>query len=364
MITVVLMACEAANASANPTTAPLDHMAPGSGADSTAAAATRGGAPPEGLTHGVTVRKRRPPVKAKKSPWRGTEFVYGNTFSALSLSRSSDLTYNPYYAMSWGFRLYWWFSKSFYVKASLDIDRELTESDITSSANEALLRDLVLKTGLSKVLRIPVAKIDFSFDLDLTIPTSKASQARTLVLGIGPGVRLSRRFKVLKGLTLGYNMRWTVNLHRYTTGELESPLITGCSGAAGCDSLLSTGRRNAIVRLSHFADLSIQFMKWFGFSVAVGQYIDWLHGLGDTEEEVTLRVIEPENQRFVTFFDLQLSFRPTKMLEIVVGYASLHPQRAPDSTHYSPFFNRYATLYLNLKFKIDEFIALFKGESK
>jgi hypothetical protein len=211
----------------------------------------------------------------------------------------------------------------------------------------------------------PKVKIDLSFDLVLTAPTSKASLARTMVLGVGPGMRVSRTFKGLKGIILGYNVRVTPTFHRYTTAELASPLVPGCHGTmGGCDSFLNTGRRNAMVRVAHYGDFSVRFLKWLGASLAVGQAVDWLYPLGDASDAVSLALEEPENKRWLTFIELQVAFRPLKMLEIALGYTALHPQRRPDSRYYVPFFNRYSALYLDLKLKIDGLVERIKRSAK
>jgi hypothetical protein len=42
--------------------------------------------------------------ESTKAPWRGSEFVYRNVFSAISLDPSAELSYNPSFAMSFSFR--------------------------------------------------------------------------------------------------------------------------------------------------------------------------------------------------------------------------------------------------------------------
>ena len=316
---------------------------------------------PDGTGAAGTVKKSAVAADKKLVPWRGSEVVLRNSFSGVSLDPANDLTYNPYYGMTWSFRPWWWFTKSFYLRAQLDVDQELTNSDITTYDNEALLGDLQLAAGFSNVVMIPKVKIGISFDLILTFPTSKASQARTMVMGIGPGMRVSRSFKVLKGLSVGYGVRVTPTIHRYSTGELDTPLIPGCSvSSGGCDSALNTGLRNQVVRLTHYADFSVKFLSWFGMSLSVGQAIDWLNPLGDSPEDVSLKQAEPDNQRYLTFFDLQFAFKPHKTFEVALGYSALHPQLAPNSRYYVPFFNRYSAVYLDLKLKIDGLVAAIK----
>ena len=210
-------------------------------------------------------------------PWRGSEFVYRNVFSAISLDRSADLTYNPSYAMSFSFRPSWWFSDHLYVRANLDLVRELTEADETSHKNETLLGDLALTAGYAPVVTIPVVDIAVSADILFRIPTSKVSQARSLALGIGPGVRLSRSFDLLSGLSVGCSLRAMPLIHQSTTAELETPLIPGCSASdGGCDAYLHTGVRNAQFRLQQLFYVTARLLDWLSLSTTYGLWIDWL----------------------------------------------------------------------------------------
>jgi hypothetical protein len=297
-------------------------------------------------------------ASGEKVPWRGSQVVLRNALSAISLSRSAEQTYNPYYAMTWGFRPWWWFVDWLYVRADLEVVHELTEADETTYANEALLEDLHLAVGGSGLWTIPYVGVHLSADLVLTLPTSKASQARTLVLGLGPGFRLSRSFPLLKGLIVGYNLRVTPYFHRYTTSERETPLIPGCSGGlGGCDPYLNTGVRNPMVRFVQTVDVSQRFFSWLGASLALGHAIDWLHGVSDAPVDVSHEPVEDQNRRFLTFFELAVSYSPIDLLEIALGYSALHPQLAPDSTYYVPFFNRYSVFFLDLKLQAEGVVS-------
>jgi hypothetical protein len=283
-------------------------------------------------------------------PWRGSQVVLRNAVTAISLDPSAEQTYNPYYAMVWSFRPWWWFGDRLYVRAQLDVIHELTEPDETTYRNEALLDDLHLVLGGAELWRVPYADVSVAASLLLTLPTSKASRARTLVLGIGPGLRLSRAFPVLEGLAVGYNLRVTPRFHRYTTSERETPLIPGCaSGVTSCDAYLNTGVRNPALRLSQSVDASLRVLDWLGVALAVGHAIDWLYHVGDEPVGMTYQPIDDQDRRFLTFLELAVSFRPLDLLEIGVGYSAVHPQLAPDSSYYVPFFNRYSTFFVDLK---------------
>jgi len=52
-----------------------------------------------------------------------------------------------------------------------------------------------------------------------------------------------------------------------------------------------------------------------------------------------------------------VSFRPIDLLEVSVGYSALHPQLAPDSTYYAPFFNRYSIFFVDLKLQAEGLVS-------
>jgi hypothetical protein len=290
-------------------------------------------------------------VEAERSraPWRGSEFVYRNVFSALSLDPSAELTYNPSFAMSFSFRPSWWFSDQLYVRANLDLVREITEADDTTYADETLLGDLVLTAGYAPVVTIPVVDISVSADISLQVPTSKVSQARTLALGIGPGVRLARSFDLLSGLSVGYSLRAIPLIHQNTTAELETPLIPGCSASGGgCDAYLHTGVRNTQFRLQQLFYASARMLDWLSLSVTYGLWIDWLYPIDTGDPRISAQTIEPQDRRYASVWEVEVLFSPMPALKIGVGTSTLGPQLAPDSSYYNPFYNRYTTVFVDL----------------
>jgi hypothetical protein len=296
--------------------------------------------------------------ESTKAPWRGSEFVYRNVFSAISLDPSAELSYNPSFAMSFSFRPSWWFTDQLYVRANLDLVREITEADDTTYADEALLGDLILTAGYAPVVTIPVVDIAVSADISLQVPTSKVSQARSLALGIGPAVRLSRSFDLLSGLSVGYSLRATPLIHQSTTAELESPLIPGCSASGGgCDAYLHSGLRNAQFRLQQLFYVSARMLDWLSLSVTYGLWIDWLYPIDRDDPRISAQTIEPQDQRYASVWEVEVLFSPMPALKIGVGTSTLGPQLAPDSSYYNPFYNRYTTIFVDLHLDVAGLIS-------
>lgn len=298
-------------------------------------------------------------------PWRGSQIAYVNEVGVVTFDPSHDLTYNPYWLMTWAFQPRWWFDKIWNVAARLDLSREVTQADDRTYDGETWVHDLLLTAGASKFYTIPLAEIALSADLVLTVPTSKLSDARTLALGIGPGVRIGREFDLgpAGSLTLGYRVRFTSFLHRYSTAELESPIIPSCSGFdGGCDEFVNTGERNTQWRVQHGVNLAWQVFEWFGVSTGFEHIVSWLYAIDKEDPRISFEAEADIDARYSSSFDVELTFVPWTPFEIGVGYATLSPQLAPDSTYYNPFYNRYSTVYVDLRFLIDGLIDELAGE--
>jgi len=296
----------------------------------------------------------QPSQKKAKSAWRGSEIAFRNSVTAISLDRSADLTYNPFWGMALELSPRFWFDNVWSVGASIEIQREITQADDTTLRDETLISDLGVRVGASNFAKIPGVDIDLSASLGLTFPTSLASQGDTLMFALSPSLRLGRTFSsVLDGLTIGYSARFTKNFHQYTTGELESPSVPGCFvGQTGsCDRFLNTGYRNVSFRFSNGFDLSLDFTSWLSLSADFAIIVSWVHDNID-DERVSHTELEPTNTRYALAADLGLSARWWKPLEVRIGASTVNPQLRSDGDRFAPFFNRFTTLYLDLRLDV------------
>ncbi len=311
--------------------------------------------PPENTMPTVTTTETavQPSMKKEKSPWRGSEIAYRNSVTTLSLDRSADLTYNPFWGMALELSPRFWFDDMWSISASMEFQREITEADDTTRQDETLLGDLGLSVGASNFAKIPVLGINLSASVGFTFPTSLASQGDTLLFAVAPALRLSRSFDVLSGLNIGYGIRFTKYFHEYTTGELDSPVIPGCfvGDSGSCDRFLNTGYRNTSFRLSNTFDVSLDFTSWLSLSTSFGVVVSWLHDNID-DDRVSHTELEPVDERYAFVADLGLSARPWTPLEIRFGAASFNPQLEPDGDLRAPYFNRFTTLYLDLRLDV------------
>ena len=90
--------------------------------------------------------------------------------------------------------------------------------------------------------------------------------------------------------------------------------------------------------------------------------MDWLYDI----EADDPRLANPEeaaaDTRHRSAFYAEAAFTPVPALQVALGYETVSPQLAPDSTYYNPFYNRYTTLYLDVRLEVEGLVALFTEE--
>ena len=303
-----------------------------------------------------------PSVRAEDAaPCRGSYLLYRNAASAISFDKSADLTYNPYYAMTFQFSPRWWFGKYVGLSADIDITREITEADDTTRNGEWWLGDV--QAGVAgRAPTIPWVGIDAMAKVSVLAPTSKISQARTLILGLKPELTLARTFPLLSGLTVAYVLQGTRFLNEYTTSQREVPLIPGCAaGLGGCDRFVNIGLRNAEWRMVNALALSLDVFPWLGISADAAIVVDWLYAQEELDAQVSFEPQEGTDQRYTMAYSLEVYGKPMPSVGLALGMSTVNPQLKPDSTPHEPFVNRYTTVYFDVRFHIDGFIAQLRN---
>ncbi|MGC4117183.1 MAG: hypothetical protein QM765_22005 [Myxococcales bacterium] len=87
-----------------------------------------------------------------QNPWRDTAIDYGHSFSAISLNKNAEPTYNPYYAHSLTITPVWHLWDDYLVaKVRLAMEQELTNSDDTTYKNEVVFNDMQIDLGTAGV---------------------------------------------------------------------------------------------------------------------------------------------------------------------------------------------------------------------
>jgi hypothetical protein len=298
---------------------------------------------PEAATVSATVSEEAP-AEVKPPIWAGSTLTYRNAATALSTSRSAELTYNPYYEMSLTAAPVLRLHDKVNVGLQASVSRELTNSDYTTRRGEFEWSDLTLRFGFPGIYTIPVAEIRISADLPFAFPTSRISRARTTIVAMSPGISLSRRFDVLSGITLRYGLRGTYWWNRYETGQYERPTIDGC--VTDCAQFRAMESLNTTWRIANSFGLDVAFIEQLSLGISFAVVRD---DVGQPPvADVSFVPITPTDARFSNSAGVALTWQAIDALALTLGAETAHPQLRPGpGEYYAPFFNRYTVTYLD-----------------
>lgn len=291
------------------------------------------------------------------SYFRGSSVSYGHLATATTFGGDPMFEteqYNPTWSHHLDLVPEFHVGEQFFVRGKLSLEQEFTDADGETGNHEVYLGDLGLETGVAG-WKIPVVGIHVSGNLRLTAPTSKVSQARTMVLTVGPALALSRKFPVLNGLSIAYAGRYTYRFHRFTEGIIRtnegciSALRTECRDPAGLNvhSVVNHGPALSFAPIDVLtAAASFQMAhKWKYAPTAV-------EGIPSQENPVL----------FDTTFDLSVSWQMFKPVGLTLGASTFTPGKVAQGSNLFVLFNRNTTLYLDATVDIEAAVKGILGD--
>ena len=291
------------------------------------------------------------------NPWRDTEIDYEHGFSAYSLSKSADPTYNPYYVHVLTIAPQWHVGDYLVFKAKLAIEQELTDADETTKKHEVNLSDLTFDIATPGITE-GFTGIKIAGGVRFFFPTSKASQATTMYLAIGPGHNVSRKFPLLEGLNIGYGARFNFAFHKFTTAQNNAPWVAcGSADSPACSQFVQTGVRNMWGQLLHGPTLN--FVPVNGLNIDLGfTFINsFLYGLAG---EPVMGDDKDVSVRRAQWFTASIGYDVLDYLTVSLGASTVYGDLSPDGKYRTPFFNRNTQLSLGLALAIDPLIGKFQ----
>jgi len=288
------------------------------------------------------------PAAAQGSRFAGSLVSYRNSTSVISLNKAAEPTYNPFYAMSLTLAPNVNLGKKLFVRGNISLSRELTNADWTNTDGEVTLSDTTFTFGI-RAFQWPKLGIMWNFDLQSALPTSLASQARTLTATSALGSQII----FFKGhfFAVG-SFRATKFWNRSTTSETETPWLRNCRDiTGGCDPYVNTGFRNAEFRITTVASAGYTFLPWLTMNVTGGVVSDLLYENSTQQARggypIAPRADAPNYREFM-YYALSADFRVRNGVTLSLGTEAFNAQLAPDSTYQRPFFNRNSTLFFDV----------------
>ncbi len=308
--------------------------------------------------------------KEKKVPYRGSSFTWGHSISALTLDKSAESTYNPYYAQGFDFKPRWYLRDDLSLRARFVFEIEMTDSDSLDSAHGVYTTDLSLEANYApKWMKIPFLDISVNPSFSIYLPTGTYSKRKSLLMTIAPGVALRRSFKLLKGkflkeIGLTYGFRFSKYLNGYETASLDS---TGICGGSDIDpsqpSCVSSGSRNVSYRIVNSFGFSLKVMEKLSVGATLFVINDMLYDIEGQDYEVgngnpSVAIGDSEiNHRGSLWGIFSIDYDVLPWMSLSVGTSTFYNQLGSDSSYRGFFFNRYTNFTFDVTIPIDKFVA-------
>jgi hypothetical protein len=253
-----------------------------------------------------------------------------------------EQSYNPYVGEGVSFDPRWKLTDKINLSAHLAIETELTNSDTTTLRREPLLDDLFV-SGSRPLEKLPWG-LNGSFGVRLTLPTSKASQARGVIFALAPSVSFNKSYEVAKDVTLQpfASVRTSLNVTRFEEVQYDAPTIS-CIGD-NCDQLNHGASKNSFMTLTETVGLNADLPGNFGATASIGWVQQFLYG----NEAVPELMIEegPVQTRFLNVYVLETNWSYRDHLKFAGGIQTFNDQLTLSGNYQMPFINRYSQVYL------------------
>ncbi len=299
--------------------------------------------------------------EASEDPNWGLDLSLKNTVTQGTLDKSQDLSYNPKVYTTNQISPSWQPIEPLTLYGEIGLSHEWTNADHTTKNRETLFTDTEL--GLDSAWELPLIGARASLSLGAGLPSSKFSQAETLILSLSPSFDLSKSFPDLLSLGFGISGSATRGFYRYTTGELQGTEVS-CSTAAQCERFKNTGMRNARYTLSLAGRVSFKPIEMLSFGASFGLLRYQLFGLNEEATDFNEDGLAPlpvdempnftksSDTRDYFTYGLKTQLKPLDFLAVVLGASAVTPQLDPSQDRYTPFFNRHTKYYLDLRLDI------------
>jgi hypothetical protein len=310
-----------------------------------------------------------PSKKPKPRPFAGTQVYMTTSTTTATIFKGQQQDYNPTVDSSIWLLPRYALSEAFQLRGRLIFNYEWTNSDDTQTRNEPRFSDTTLSLFYRKIPEIPGIGVKPAVALNVGLPTSPESRARTLIFSPGASLQLSKSIEHVLGGELSF-LASTVYSHpvyRSTTPEIrnQAPYAFQCVGGTTCQDQLS-GTFNPSDNISYTFLVAGEWGKW---SPA-------LYYLGASQFAYTGQTVEyngkpvesapgfrPTNIRQTSYFSAWLDYNANAWFTAEVGYWLSRSALSGDGQRGNIFVDRYQDMrvYIGANFNIDNIMKQLEG---
>jgi hypothetical protein len=361
----------------SPESAPAAN-APGAGA--APATSSSGGTT---VTFGATPKKDEPSTAAKKDEpepelqrFRGSLLIFDQSMTTNTLSKGSQLSYQPLYEWWISPRVAYNFSKTVRLTLRQDLFKEWTNVGETTDRGEWRYTDTWLTLGWRPVLTSISKHLTGSLGWVLRPGISKESRIASQYFATGPSVNAGYSFdlagekaKAFKSLNVSAGLNYQ---HAF------SRCNTPCSGSFTQQRMNSQGqpvddnqvRSGSLAgnQLLYSVNLGVDIVEHVDFSASmiwISQFANRTSAAFDPAGNEIPRSENDTRLRQFSWFFTQVTWGFTKEASLAFGYYNLNNVLAADGKYRNPFWSPEARVFLDVYIHLDAiYEKLTGGEGK
>jgi hypothetical protein len=318
-----------------------------------------------------------PKKKPKPRPFAGTQLYNQNSMTTGTVFAGQQQDYNPTIDSSLWLLPRYAINDAFQLRGRLIVFYEYTNSDTTTYRNEPTLSDTGLSLFYRKIPEIPGVGIKPMVGVNVALPTSKLSRARTLYFTPGATLQLSKGIEHVLGGELMFLSSVIYSHPIYAqrqpgTVDPRDIQTLRCGGGGGCGDLLS-GTLNPSDALSYTFLVS---GEWGKFSPAL-YYLgasQWAYTPKDVNESdivaggnntpvTSAQPQGPTSVRQTHYFSAWLDYNFNSWFTGEVGYWNSRSALTEAGTRGNIFWDRYqdTRVYLGMNINIDNLLKMLEG---
>jgi hypothetical protein len=311
-----------------------------------------------------------PKAKPKPRRWAGSQIFATTSMTTATVFKGQTQDYNPTVDSSIWLQPRFALSEAFQLRGLLVFNYEYTNGDDTNTRNEPRFSDTTLSLFYRKIPELP-GGIKPAVAVNMGLPTSPESRARTLVVNPGLTAQFVKAFEHVLGgeVDIIASALYSHPLYRNTTPGVRNsaPYAFQCIGATTCQDQLS-GTFNVSDSFGYSFILTGEWGKWSPALFYRGTS-QWAYHGSDVQNPVDGTTVgspagfNPTHVRQRSYFSAWLDYNANSWLTAEVGYWLDRTMLGEDGTRGNPFFdkNQDMRVYIGASFNIDNIMKQLEG---
>lgn len=366
----------ASSAAADPAAAPTPTAAPatGAGAGTGTTITIGGGTSGEPKKDEPSKPEDTKDEEEKPNPWRGSLFVFDQSTTTNTFSKSAQLSYQPVYEWWISPRVVYNITDKLRVNVRQDVFKEFTNTTESTYRGEWRYTDTWLSLGYGDKLKPISDKLRYGVSLLLRPGISKESRIASQYFSLAGGGNLSyaidlggEKAKLFKSMNLSASLQYGHAFTKCTTpcsSNFERPRQTA-DNAAITDNQVRSGSLtgNTLIYSANVGVDIAEHLEWSASMIWISQFAYHTTDITSAQTGDIGRSPDDTRLRQLSWFFTQVSYGITKDIDLALGYYNLNGVLGPDAKYRNPFWSPEARVFFDVYVHLDAlYDRLFHGD--